>query len=110
MFLHLLNKVQEHLFLELAIKAAEVNGIVTDEETKMIDEFAREMMIEPFYVLDSSVEDILDKIDNLSFRKVKKICLFEVLGIMFSDSEYDDEEKKFMLETIDKFNIERESV
>lgn len=110
MFLNILNDEQKKLFLKLAIKAAEANDIITDEEKNMISSFAKEMQIQPFYSVNENMECLLNRMCCISSTKTKRIFLFEILGIIFSDSEYDDKEKNFISEIIKAFNIEESVV
>jgi len=106
MFLSRLNNEQKELFLELAMKAAEVNGIVELEEKNMLKCFAIEMNIAPIYGTDKRVEDIVNRIVDISSEKELRIILFEILGIIVSDSVFDESEQAFVNWLFEKCNIE----
>lgn len=108
MFLSNLNNKQKDLFQKLAIKAAEANGIVSIEEKNMLKCFSIEMDIEPFYSTDESTDEILDELANASNEQDLRVITFEILAIMISDSEFDDDEKAFVNSMIDKFCISKE--
>ena len=110
MFLGLLNDGQKKLFLELAVKAAEANDVVTVEEQNVMEAFAREMQIEPVYNSDDSLDELLEQFCSSSSQKVKRIVLFELLGVLFSDSEFDEKEKLFISSVIEKFGIDESKV
>ncbi len=110
MFLGLLNDGQKKLFLELAVKAAEANDVVTVEEQNVMEAFAREMQIEPVYNSDDSLDELLEQFCSSSSQKVKRIVLFELLGVLFSDSEFDEREKLFISRVIEKFGIDESKV
>ena len=110
MFLNILNEKQKNLFLKLAIKAAETNDEVTSEEEAMIDAFALEMQIEPIHSTDDALDEILQALKNISTIRDYRIITFEILGILFSDSEFDDKEKDFIKEICDTFGITKETV
>lgn len=105
MFLNSLNNVQKRLFLNLAIKASEANGVIELAEKNMLKSFAIEMKIEPIYKTDLETEDILREIVNISSETELKIVAFEILGIMISDSEFDNMEKIFVDNMFNKFAI-----
>lgn len=88
------------------MKAAEVNGIVELEEKNMLKCFAIEMNIAPIYGTDKRVEDIVNRIVDISSEKELRIILFEILGIIVSDSVFDESEQAFVNWLFEKCNIE----
>ena len=106
MFLNSLNTEQKTLFIELAIKAAESNGVVELEEKNMLKCFAIEMGMAPVYYTDRDVKSIIDDIREISAAKELKIILFEILGIMVSDTVFDDKDKIFVKYIVKKWNID----
>lgn len=72
----------------------------------MLKAFALEMRIPPKYECDKSVADILEALKKRSTKKELKIITFEILGIMYSDSEYDAVEKTFVEKVAEAFNID----
>ena len=97
MFLSMLSKKEQEYFLELANLAMQVDGIVTESEREMIENFRQEMML-----LDYKMQDIpLDKLKmniDLSTKRNKKVFLFELVGMMYADSEVSEEEKSWLLD------------
>jgi uncharacterized tellurite resistance protein B-like protein len=78
---------------------------VTQEERDMLGEFAQEMRIEPIYSVEESTEEILTGLAEQSSEKARKIIALEIIGIMYSDSKYDEMEKDFVMAMADKFGI-----
>lgn len=107
MFLNNLNDKQKKLFIELAIKAAESNGIVALEEKNLLKCFAIEMNMTPIYHTDRDVESIINDIVINSTEKDLKIILFEVLGIIVSDNVFDGKEKEFVKNIIEKSKLDK---
>lgn len=105
MFLNNLSNEQKTQFVELAIKAAESNGIVALEQKNMLKCFALEMNITPVYKTDRALEEILDNLVKISSEKELKIILFEILGIIISDSAFDDSEKEFVKYMVERCNM-----
>ena len=97
MFLSMLSKKEQEYFLELANLAMQVDGVVTESEREMIENFRQEMML-----LDYKMQDIpLDKLKmniDLSTKRNKKVFLFELTGMMYADSEVSEEEKQWLLD------------
>lgn len=106
MFLSNLNNNQKKLFIQLAIKAAESNGVVPIEQKNMLKAFAMEMSISPVYKTDRDTEDIIDELIKNSSEKELKIVLFEILGIIVSDSVFDEKEKLFVENVVKKCNLD----
>lgn len=106
MFLNKLNSCQKSLFIELAIKAAESNGVVPIEEKNMLKAFAIEMGITPVYHTEREVTDIIDEIIKVSSEEDLKIILFETLGIIVSDNVFDEKEKVFINYIVEKCNMD----
>ena len=105
MFLQMLSKDQQELFLELAIKAAEADGNIALEEDNLLKLYAMEMNITPKYSTDRTIEEITNQISTCSNKKIKKIMIFEILGIIISDSVYDLREKEFVKMLSNSFKI-----
>ena len=101
----MLSKDQQELFLELAIKAAEADGNIALEEDNLLKLYAMEMSITPKYSTDRTIEEITNQISTCSNKKIKKIMIFEILGIIISDSVYDLREKEFVKTLSNSFKI-----
>ena len=108
MFLNILRHKQKILFMHLAIKAAEVNGIVEITEKNMLKSYGAEMGITPFYSSECEVEVILQEIKELSTQRELRIILFEILGVLISDKDYDIAEKEFTERVRNAFGISKE--
>lgn len=108
MFLNSLSKKQKNLFMDLAIKAAEANGGVELAEKNMLKAYGMEMEIAPFYSSDCETEMVLQEMKDVSTESELKIVLFEILGILISDEDFDDSEKEFLNKVRTSFDISQE--
>ena len=106
MFLNNLNNKQKKLFIQLAIKAAEANGIVELEEKNMLKSFAIEMNIPPVYNTENNLETILNELVSISSEQELKIILFEILGIVVSDGVFDDDEKNIVKNIVERCKLD----
>ncbi len=106
MFLNRLKEEQKGLFLELAIKAAESSCGVSEEEREMITAFAKEMNIPVKYECEKTFEQITDSLLKISSKKDLRIITFEIIGIMYSDSTYDESEREFVKDLAGKFSLD----
>lgn len=82
--------------MDLAIKAAEANAVVEIAEKNVLKAFASEMEIEPRYSSGIQLEELLESIAAITSSKNRKIMVFEIMGILISDSEFDEMEKNFV--------------
>jgi len=108
MFLNSLSKKQKNLFIELAIKAAEANGVVELTEKNMLKAYSMEMEIAPAYSSDSNIDTLLQEMKDISNECELRIVLFELLGILISDEEYDQTEKVFFEKVRTAFGISKD--
>ena len=106
MFLNNLNNKQKKLFIQLAIKAAEANGIVELEEKNMLKSFAIEMNIPPVYNTENNLETILNELVSISSEQELKIILFEILVIVVSDGVFDDDEKNIVKNIVERCKLD----
>lgn len=98
MFLNQLSDKEKNAFISLSIHASKSNGVFAEEEKTMIQEYCREMDIPLFDADDAiSMDEIVD-VFKKSELTIKKIVLLEILGLVYSDGEYDDSEKGFVRE------------
>ena len=105
MFLDILNNEEKELFLDLAIKAAEANGEVAKEEKEMLHAFAYEMKIKSRFTSTKSLADVLNVFKEKSSKRSMRIVAFELIGILFADSEFDDAEKAFLSDVTNVLEI-----
>ncbi len=106
MFLMSLNKALKPLYLELAVKAAEANGIVAQEEKNMLKAYGQEMDIEPIYSTNKTIDEVLSTITSLSSSANDlRIIIFEILGLLQSDSVFDEKEQEFVERIASAFGI-----
>ena len=110
MFLNRLELIEKEAFVSLAVKAAEANGHVADEEYQMIEEYCKEMGIAFFDSKNvKSIEEVIS-IYSGSSEQNKKIAVLEIIGLMFADGGYDDEEKAFVNKFAEGIGVSQDSV
>ena len=110
MFLNRLELIEKEAFVSLAVKAAEANGHVADEEYQMIEEYCKEMGIAFFDSKNvKSIEEVIS-IYSDSSEQNKKIAVLEIIGLMFADGGYDDEEKAFVNKFAEGIGVSQDSV
>ena len=98
MYLSLLSKDNKELFLDLILIIAKVDRNFSDEEKGVINSYCNEMGItyrdEKKY---SSVEELINVIDESTSMKEKRIFIFEAIGLAMADGDFDGDERKIIL-------------
>lgn len=110
MFLNQLNQKEKKTFMSLSVHVANSNGILADEEKEMIQEYCREMGLDSFNVKDAvPMEDVLT-VFKQSDLHIRKIVLFEILGLAYADGEYEDTEDDFIIQFATAIGLNKETV
>lgn len=105
MFLRPLNNEQKELFLNLALAAASANDVIEDSEGALLAAYADEMSIDVNKASQMPVEEICRMLKEISNSKELNQISFEIVGMMMSDNEYDNDEKAFVLKMAEIFEI-----
>ena len=110
MFLNRLDFVEKEAFISLAVKAAESNGYIADEEYQMIEDYFKEMGIAFF---DSKnlkpMEDVI-RIYSEADNQDKRVAVLEIVGLMYADGGYDSKEKEFVDDFANRIGITQDAV
>lgn len=109
MFLQELNNKERNDFLELATYAMEVDGELHSSEINIINTFRLEMGKENYKVEGKELKFLLKRFD-MSTKKIKKIVLIELFGVLLADGVYDEFEKNFVDEVIKVWNIKKREI
>lgn len=106
MFLLQLNDNQKTLFLNLAKEAAKSNGIVNNNEKRLIEAYADEMGINSDVTSSLSVERIcLDLKDISSKKELNQMC-FEIASLLLGDMDFDSDEHSFLAKVCSIWEID----
>ena len=109
MFLHLLVDKEKDAFIDLARLAACCNGNVSDEEDIMIDQYCDEMGIDIPITHAKTLDDVLAFFKDSSPQS-KKTVVFEIIGLLFSDGDFDENEMRFIRNLAVSLDIPKEQV
>lgn len=107
MFLNRLSGEQKELFLDLCIHASKADSEFAAEEKQTIDQYCEEMHIDIRYEEQHTLAEISDRLTEICNDQDLKIILLETAALLLSDSEYDDEEKKFIDSLTAKLGLEK---
>ena len=110
MFLNRLDFVEKEAFISLAVKAAESNGCIADEEYQMIEDYCKEMGIAFFDAKNlKPMEDVI-RIYSEADDQNKLVAVLEIVGLMYADGSYDSKEKEFVNDFANKIGVTQDSV
>lgn len=106
MYLALLSEKEKEAFLGFAFHLVAVDGNYSDEEKAVINGYCQEMqcffdektMVRP---LDALIRDVKVNCDE----KIKKIFVFELIGLAMADKNYDDKERALINNLQAEFDI-----
>lgn len=110
MFLNRLDIVEKRAFLDLAVRAAEANGLFDKEEYQMVEDYCKEMGIAFFDSRNiKEFKEIIEVFKNADEQN-KKIAVLEIIGLMYADSEYDNKESQFVNSFAEGIGVSNEAV
>ena len=95
MFLEMLDKNERILFMELCYLAMECDGVIAEEEEKIIATYAYECKLENYQRQGKSLEECFAALKESS-RPHRKIILLELIGVWAADNEWKDKEVQMM--------------
>lgn len=111
MFLSKLDQSKKELFLQLSIHAALANNILEREEEELISEYCIEMGINKYKIeIRSELNELLNQINKSCTEEEKNIIIFEIVGLLMADNEFDSFEAEFMNNVKTKLGISDEKL
>ena len=107
MYLDKLKLNEKKAFLCFAVSVAKADSDFDENEIKMIESYCREMTItfDREKIEKSSVEGMIDYICVESNMMVKKIIIFELIGLAKVDNKFSDEEVMFIKKMAKEFRV-----
>ena len=109
MFLGKLNEEEKKLFLNLAVKVAEANGIVAEAEKNMINQYCLEMGLSVTQKNNKSIDEAIDGFSKSSVE-IKRIVMIELIGLCMSDEKYETEERSIIEKIAQALDISNEAI
>jgi len=111
MFLSKLDQSKKELFLQLSIHAALANNILEREEEELISEYCIEMGINKYKIeIRTELNELLNQINKSCTEEEKNIIIFEIVGLLMADNEFDSFEAEFMNNVKTKLGISDEKL
>ncbi len=110
MFTSDMTEQEKEAFVSLAYHAAEVNGIITDEESHMLESYVKDVKKENIAAENLMSMEEVTKIFSASEEKHKKGVLLELLSLMYIDRGYDYVEKGFVADFAGAISVDEDSL
>lgn len=106
MYLALLSEKEKEMFLGVAFHLVTADGNYSDEEKAVINGYCQEMqcifdektMVKP---IDLLIRDVKENSNN----RIKKIFVFELIGLAMADGNYDEDERALINKLEVEFDI-----
>ncbi|WP_196593145.1 hypothetical protein [Pectinatus sottacetonis] len=95
MFLNLLNETEGKNFLELAKIAMDADGIIKESEKKAFNTYQSELNLQNYQLKDKSYDSLVTIFQG-STKRVKKVIIIELSGILDADEEIDVNEQNWI--------------
>lgn len=106
MYLSTLSNEEKALFLGLAYDLATIDGDYSEAEQITINGYCQEMQI----VFDKSkmvkaIDNIVETLCKQASDRVKRIVVFEAIGLAMADNNYDDKEREVIYQMAYAFGL-----
>ena len=109
MYLMNLSEKVKKTFLELAYLIAVTDNCISEEEKIVLEAYKSELQIDyDFQTINTNLnlETVLRSLCQDANETEKKIIVFEIIGLAMTDSLYDDEEKKTVIQINEAFRLD----
>ncbi|MDY6104858.1 MAG: hypothetical protein SPI28_10085, partial [Acetatifactor sp.] len=108
MFLQIMNIEEKEKFLEFVYKVANVEGEFAEEEQEIINSYKKELGVSEI----PETSDIEGLIGYFSTKvdEIKKLVLFEIIGLINADNKIAKEEEKILNKVVASFGLDNEVV
>ena len=105
MYLIMLDEKEKEAFLGIAYALTSADGSFSDEEKSMISAYCDEMAIRDVDSPIRSMDESVEIIRTSSSMQVKKIVIFEIVGLALVDGNYDESERELIVKIEKDFDI-----
>lgn len=92
MFLNTLSTEEKSMFLDMAIHASQINGLVEESERSILEQYCKEMDIKPYEKTKLHSINEIKEFFSSSSEVSKRVAVLELLGLGYIDGIYDETE------------------
>lgn len=108
MFLQVMNTEEKEKFLELVYKIANIDGEYAEEEQEIVNSYKNELGLSK--VPETSDIDGLVRYFSAKATELKKIVLFETVGLINADEKIEKEEADLLDKMSGAFGLDKDVV
>ena len=108
MFLQVMNTEEKEKFLELVYKIANIDGEYAEEEQEIVNSYKNELGLSK--VPETSDIDGLVRYFSAKATELKKIVLFETVGLINADEKIEKEEPDLLDKMSGAFGLDKDVV
>ena len=108
MFLQIMNTDEKAKFLEFVYKVASIDGDFAEEEQEIINSYKNELGL--YEISDTSDIDGLIAFFSTKSNVLKKMVLFETIGLINADDKIEKEEEVILKKMTGSFGLDIEVV
>lgn len=108
MFLQTMNTEEKERFLEFVYKVANIEGEFTEEEQEIINSYKNELGLSEIPET-SNIEGLIGYFSTKA-DEMKKIVLFEIIGLINADDKIAKEEEDILSKVVASFDLDNEVV
>ena len=108
MFLQVMNNEEKQKFLELVYIIASIDGEFAEEEQEIVNSYKNELGLSE--IPETSNIDGLVEYFSLKAVEMKKIVLFETIGLINADDKMKKEEADVLIKMTEAFGLDNSSM
>ena len=109
MFLQSIKMSDRLAFINLANILIRIDGVISPDEIEVVEAYMEEMQVDEInYNTEITFEEIINSISE--DQTTRRIIIFELLGIAYSDADYSLEEKSFIYKVGNALRIDDEKL
>lgn len=105
MFLNELSFQEKKMFLDLSIHVAKANNVLASEEKALISAYCNEMQLPAIELYETEPLETITSYFALADKRVKNIILLEILGLVYVDGSFDEDEIKVVKKFAEEIGI-----
>lgn len=109
MYLAVLSTEEKELFLGLAYNLSVSDGTYSEEEKTIMQSYCQEMQCDfDVNTMVRPLNQIIARLNEIADLRVKKIIIFEAIGLTMADGTYGESERTILSDIEKEFDVEKD--